>query len=306
MISVLIATCQRPLQLRQCLLSILTTAFTDYEVLIIDQSKDDRTKRVVSLFNNPRFIYVRETVANKSVALNTGIQKAAGNILAFTDDDCIVSKKWLSTIQKDLDSRQQVSGVFGSTLPYRKSAHRGLRCVSTYMQNKNTVVSKPCKHSVYIGYGNNMAWKKSVCDTIRFTPWLGPNSVGQNAEDADFALRQLIAGNKIFCDTNLVVWHDHWVDEKMRELQDSIYIHGEMACYGNFALQGWAFAKKVVRQNLVSSLRELTQCFRGATKPKKTTVVRLRTAFRFFWARVRGLSIGTIYFLKNMLRLSAQ
>ncbi len=303
MISILIATYQRPLQLKRCLLSIKATGYTTYEVLIIDQSKDGRTKSLITLLNDPRLIYIHEPTINKSVALNTGIRKAKGDILAFTDDDCIVSKRWLATIQRDMDSRQHIGGVFGSTLPYHTSAHHGLYCVSTYTHKKNTIVSKPCKHSEHIGYGNNMAWRKNMCAAIRFEPWLGPNSVGQNAEDADFTLRQLIAGNKIFCDPTMVVWHDHWVNRKLYELQSGIYIHGEMACYGNLALQGWTFAKKVVCQNGMSSLREFKRCVRYTIRQKKTTADLWSAAVRFFLARVTGITVGTIYFLKNKFRL---
>ncbi|MFZ2025573.1 MAG: glycosyltransferase family A protein [Microgenomates group bacterium] len=300
MISILIATYQRPTQLKQCLLSIAETGYKNCEVLIIDQSEDDKTKKLVDLLGNPHVLYIHEKIKNKSVALNKGMKQAKGDIFAFTDDDCIVSKDWLTTIQKDFTSKQNISGVFGSTFPYKPASHKGLYCVSTHEHKQSAVISKPCKHSECIGYGNNMAWRRSACKTHRFSTWLGPNSIGQNAEDADFTLRQLIHGNIIFCDKKLVVCHNHWVNKQLHAKQNTIYIHGEMACYGNFALQGWGFAKKVILQNFISSVQDIKRCCGDLVKRKQANSHQWNTSFHFFWARITGFAIGCLYFLKKI------
>ena len=41
-----------------------------------------------------------EATQGKSFALNTGIARARGRILAFTDDDAVVDVEWLSAIAR--------------------------------------------------------------------------------------------------------------------------------------------------------------------------------------------------------------
>ncbi len=106
MITILICTYNRCESLRETLVSILnleTNPKIKYEVLVMDNNSTDKTKEVVGNFSEKFEVplrYILETRQGKSWALNTGIKEAKGDIIAFTDDDVIVDKAWLSEIHK--------------------------------------------------------------------------------------------------------------------------------------------------------------------------------------------------------------
>ncbi|MEO8582131.1 MAG: hypothetical protein ABI425_06205 [Patescibacteria group bacterium] len=96
-----------------------------------------------------------------------------------------------------------------------------------------------------------MAFRKSVFEELGgFKEWLGPGSIGSNAEDADIIFRTLIAGKKLFYNSEMIMRHDRWVTLCENNIQDLSYVCGEIACYGYFALMGNRFARVVLKENL--------------------------------------------------------
>ncbi len=263
MISVIIATKHRKQDLIRCLKALAKSSWKDFEVIIIDQST---TPALVSQVHvNIR--YVHEPGSGKSNALNIATRIARGDILAFTDDDCIVSPHWLSSIKKQFDKDPNVLAVFGNTFPYRPKNHTLQVCPSVFVTRRVRMFKKPLLHSKYIGFGNNMAFRKSVFDSFGpFKTWLGPGSLGSNAEDAEFALRVLTAGGKIVSTPQSIVYHNRWVTPTaMRQLELS-YVCGEMACYSYYYFRHFPFAAKIVyaniRDSVVSIFRSVFPCIR--------------------------------------------
>ena len=87
-----------------------------------------------------------------------------------------------------------------------------------------------------------------------FKEWLGPGSIGSNAEDAEMINRCLIKGYKIGYDPLMIVSHDKWLNREQMIRQDWSYDCGGMACYGWFALSGFKFAKQIIK-NIFKNIR---------------------------------------------------
>ncbi|MGB3653466.1 MAG: glycosyltransferase family A protein [Rivularia sp. (in: cyanobacteria)] len=64
-----------------------------YEVIVIDNASQDNIKSVVSNFSQAKYTY--ESQPGSYVARNHGISVAKGEILAFTDSDCIPALDWI-------------------------------------------------------------------------------------------------------------------------------------------------------------------------------------------------------------------
>jgi GT2 family glycosyltransferase len=97
-VSVIIATCDRPQFLLDCVASILRNDYQDFEIIIVDQARE-RTLRTAldQRFNGEgRLVYLALDEANASLARNLGIERARGDILVFSDDDVEVESGWLS------------------------------------------------------------------------------------------------------------------------------------------------------------------------------------------------------------------
>lgn len=91
--------------------AILDGSWQDLELIIVDDGSTDATASVVQSF--PRVKYVFQTNAGPASARNHGARLAAGEILFFTDSDCVPESDW---VRKMLDgfSGPEVSVVAGS------------------------------------------------------------------------------------------------------------------------------------------------------------------------------------------------
>lgn len=256
-ISVVIATKNRPNKLRSCLRSILDNDFDRFEIIVVDQS--NFTNSLNSL-NKKKIRYYNQNRSGKSIALNFGVNKASGDIIAFTDDDCIVAKDWLQNIYESLSKNNIVVGAFGNVFPYKPGIHRGKICPSTF-KKPNSIIKRPGKHWLKIGFGNNMAFKKEVFDEgYRFREWLGPGSIGKAAVDAEFVLRLLVENRGkyfIYHNSGMKVFHDRWLSRKESRDAELAYDLGELACYGYFYFSGERFAKSIVSNKLKKEINNL-------------------------------------------------
>ncbi|MCF7861260.1 glycosyltransferase [Candidatus Woesearchaeota archaeon] len=73
-----------------------------YEIIIIDNNSTDRTYSIAQKYN-VKLIKQNKTQSSYA-SRNLGIKEAKGDILAFTDADCIVDKNWL---KKSVDILQK-------------------------------------------------------------------------------------------------------------------------------------------------------------------------------------------------------
>jgi glucosyl-dolichyl phosphate glucuronosyltransferase len=97
--SVAVITHNRAETLRRTLPRLVAMAGRyDAEVIVVDNASSDDTQTVVSELSRGGSIvrYVQESRPGKYWALNTGIQAAAGEIIATTDDDAYPREDWLA------------------------------------------------------------------------------------------------------------------------------------------------------------------------------------------------------------------
>lgn len=93
-VSVVVACYNGARTLKACLDSLLVLNYPSYEVLLVDDGSTDSTAQIGSLYPTVRVIR-HEQNAGLSVARNTGIEAATGEIVAFTDADCRADEDWL-------------------------------------------------------------------------------------------------------------------------------------------------------------------------------------------------------------------
>lgn len=300
MISIIIATKNRPTEIVRCIISLLDSAIVDFEIIVIDQSTSDDTKNHLLRIQNKHIVYIQDTLMGKSHALNTGFIHAKNDMLAFTDDDCIVSKQWIPTIIDSFIRHPSVSAVFGQTKPYTATKRTDAVCPSVFSVSGAHIISTPRYHATGIGFGNNMAIRKSAFKKLGgFRDWLGPGSIGLTAEDADIALRLLTSGHLLYSNPQMLVFHNRWITHAQARRQELMYAGGEMACYGYFYFQGCRFAGRIVKKSCQKEIRRLSRSlFALFTLPwKRGTIGTLYWSFVVGIYRIWGMGIGW-YFSK--------
>jgi glycosyltransferase involved in cell wall biosynthesis len=91
-----------------------------YEIIVVDNNSQDNTRAVIESFvarGVPELQYVFEGRQGVSYGRNAGIAVARAPIIAFFDDDILVSRDWLATIKRLMDQHPEVDFVGGRVLP---------------------------------------------------------------------------------------------------------------------------------------------------------------------------------------------
>lgn len=88
--SLIIPTINRTDELQRLFESLVNQTFIFFEVIIIDQNKDNRLLSLVENYENRiNLIHIKSEVKGLSVNRNIGIKKSRGSIICFPDDDCV-------------------------------------------------------------------------------------------------------------------------------------------------------------------------------------------------------------------------
>src|SRR6266576_160636 len=115
-LSVVICTRNRPLELEQCIRSLMNSADRQFELIVVDNAPDDNsTKEVVEKFSSVR--YVLEERKGLDIARNTGAYSASHSIIAYTDDDVFVDKDWTKNLKLSFQDPMTMA-VTGLVFPF--------------------------------------------------------------------------------------------------------------------------------------------------------------------------------------------
>ncbi|MEM7712002.1 MAG: glycosyltransferase family A protein [Cyanobacteria bacterium P01_A01_bin.68] len=94
-VSVIIPVYNDSKRLQLCLEALENQTYSKdlYEVIVVDNASEADIKSVVSQFSQAKYTYEKQP--GSYVARNQGISIAKGEILAFTDSDCIPASYWI-------------------------------------------------------------------------------------------------------------------------------------------------------------------------------------------------------------------
>ena len=112
--SILIPAYNEEQSISSCLNSLISVAYDDKEIIVIDDASTDHTVQVVEEYLSKGVILVRRKInGGRAAALNSGLQKATGEVIVTTDADTIVPSNWLRRFNLCFE-QQGVVAVGGS------------------------------------------------------------------------------------------------------------------------------------------------------------------------------------------------
>lgn len=196
-ISVIVCTYNGTATLRSCLESLSRLRYSNFEALLID---DGSTQDIATLAKDfPHIRYVRQEHAGLSVARNLGAALATGEILAYTDDDCIVDEDWLSNLVLGFDDPQWVAAGGPNIPPSPRNRTEAVVAAAPGAPAHVLLTDVEAEHLP----GCNLAIRKTALESIGgFRP-----QYRVAGDDVDVCWRLREAGGKLHFISGAMVWH---------------------------------------------------------------------------------------------------
>ena len=141
-ISIIIPVYNSSSTLKECLDSIFSSTFKDYEVIVVSGNSTDDSIKIAKQFQ----IKIIEFPENKGPAFarNKGSQVAQGDIILFLDSDVILNKNSLSLIidKFSLTEVNAIQGIYSHEPNYKYLAtqfYQSYLCYYVWPENKKYV-----------------------------------------------------------------------------------------------------------------------------------------------------------------------
>ena len=101
-VSVVVCAYNAERTIDRCLASLAALNYPDYEVIVVNDGSRDRTLEIAEGYGFCRII----SQPNKglSVARNVGAEAATGEIVAYTDSDCVADPDWLTYLVAKMEA----------------------------------------------------------------------------------------------------------------------------------------------------------------------------------------------------------
>jgi O-antigen biosynthesis protein len=206
-LSVAISTRARPDALAACLDALLAGMVWPAELIVVDQSQDDRTHQVTESRQHglPSLIYVHHAGDGLGASQNLAFARATTPIVAVTDDDCVPTADWVAQIEA-VFATDPVDVVTGRVLPLDPPTpgHQAVASRTSSVRRNFSRQAMPWD----IGSGNNFAARHEWLERIGGNDErLGPGSPGLGGVDMDLFYRLLRAGARIRYEPAVLVYH---------------------------------------------------------------------------------------------------
>ena len=217
-LSVLVATRNRTHLIAPCLNSI-AAAFTnagliDAEIVVVDNASTDDTSSVITAWAKTSAVPVKllhEPRKGKGRALNRALGSTQGEILAFTDDDCRLSKDYVNDLLRHDASDTELVLRGGrielgdpTDLPFTINTDPNLK---RWQRTMNSA-----RHERFRGRinGCNMTMRRALAERLGpFDEDFGPGSAIGAGEDTDYIYRAYLAGVTLEYVPDMTVFHHH-------------------------------------------------------------------------------------------------
>lgn len=128
-VSVVVCTCNRAHLLRRTLRALACQIAdpTGFEVVVVDDGSFDGTKAACDAMETDR-LDLRYVPTGRNIGLaaaaNLGVRSARGDLMLFTDDDCIPHEDWIAHMQAALGRHPVVAGSIATPVSnYVKLCH---------------------------------------------------------------------------------------------------------------------------------------------------------------------------------------
>lgn len=200
--------------LKECLNSLFNTEHKNFDVVVVDDGSRDNPASVAKKF--PCKITRLDKDMGQAYARNIGVKESIGDIILFTDSDCLVMKDWVKRFSVELIRAHKESEDIVAVCGRLESG-------DSFFEKCNAYAGY-----AYIQGGGRkfMDYLNTACVAIYkevFWKVGGFSEDMRTSEDPDLALKLVEHGYKVVFEPSISVFHNHGI----RTFKDFILKHKE-------------------------------------------------------------------------------
>jgi GT2 family glycosyltransferase len=236
-LTVVVNTCAAGGELVRTLHSLRTQSLPPAEILLVDNRPATSGVRAMLREHDIDFVrLIEEPEPGLSRARNAGLAAATGRLIAFTDDDVVVDRRWAEALVSAFTD-DRVACVTGLVLPWELQTPaqalfeqfggfgKGFRRRRFDLaEDRDPSPLYPYAPGVF-GTGANSAFRTDVLRAAGgFDVCLGTGSPARGGEDLDIHLTLIQRGHAIVYEPGALIRHSHHAD--MDALRHQIFNYG--------------------------------------------------------------------------------
>ena len=228
--SFIIGTLNRSHELKYCIESLLAQDYQDFEIIIVDQSDNDKTEDLTKVFNSKQIKYYRVGFHGLSKARNYALERCSGDFVCLTDDDAYYSKDYLSALKKHFEDNPNsiISGYMWNAVENIDFIDYSKLKIDRSLSTRQIIRNCPSPA---------ITFPKKIVDEIgMFDEDFGVGAKYGAGEETDFLLRAFWHGYNTIYYRDIKVDHPHkdaliFKDESSEERKVYNYSFGIGAMY---------------------------------------------------------------------------
>ncbi len=217
-LSFIVTTRNRDQSIGPCLDSIAAALVKasplDAEIVVVDSGSTDGTAAILAALASASPVPMRlltEQRAGKGLALNRALRVAAGELLAFTDDDCTLHIDYVNDLLRYAASDTDLV-LRGGRIELGDPADMPFAIDTRptrmrWVRSANSVWEENVGGSIT---GCNMTMPRALVDRLGpFDEDFGPGDLVGSGDDTDYAFRAYLAGVALEHVPDMTVFHHH-------------------------------------------------------------------------------------------------
>lgn len=223
LVSIVIPSYNSEKLINSCLKSLLATAYSNFEVIFVDDCSTDKSYKIAKEFgkrDKRLFIIRNKKNSGPSVTRNNGIKNAKGDYIAFYETDMESDPKWLTMLVNEMLKNPKLGGIQSKVIDLMNRTVINAVGVK-YIPHVFGVISvgfgQPIKNinkPDYVGMGAvGTIFRKDALDAIGFYD----EKLVHNIDDIDLGFRMWVAGYKTKNLPQSITYHWNLKPESIRK-----------------------------------------------------------------------------------------
>jgi len=267
-------TVGRFVELERFLDSLDKQTYRNFELIIVDQNKDDKVSSIIKNYENKFKILHLKSELGLSKARNVGLKYCQGDIIGFPDDDCYYPQTLLENVAKMFLENVDFDGITGRSADINSGQFESYFHKQSGMIDIFNVWKRATSYTIFLR--RSLVLKIGEFDKLL---GVGAGTIWGSAEEMDYLIRAIKNCNRIYYQPSIFVNHPVYENIYTEKVVDRNYKYG--AGYGGVLRKHqypiW-YVMYVFARPLVASILSFL-----AGKFKKS-----KYYYSMFWGRVQG------------------